>query len=278
MHPTNHTTFPNPNLTNGQRRQILPILEGKVLRHVADRSKGSEIGYVICPRTNVAIKTESKGEQDGVLYCYMDPAVERVMAQSARIWFTDAEGARRHHTLDVRAKRYDGVIHGLLFKPDSKAVESDLRTFTKMLAAVTPKEVANTLNYVTDRDLPEYGLSNAAAMLSCRRESRTEVDAALAELAPGIEGDISIADLCVALGGGRIAFRPVMRAIFYGTLVCVSEGLIDPSTIVRFSGIVMPDLDADGPIQVRGLERVNGAPPQPAKPKPGHKNHSYRAS
>ncbi len=264
--------------TERTTRLILPVLVARVLRAIADRSKGSEIGYVICPRTNIAIKTESGNEHNTVLYCYLDRAIERVMVQSARIFFKNAAGERTHHTLDVRAKRFDGHIHGLLVKPDSKAVDSDLRTFTRMLAAVTPKKVADDLNYVTERDMPEHEIRNAAATLSCRREPRTEVDSLLAGIAPSIIGDVTIAELCAVLGGGRIAFRPIMRAIFYGTLECVTDGLIDSTSVVRFSGTVMPDLDAAGPIKVHDMNRVDGTPPQPAKQKPGFKHASYRES
>ena len=250
----------------------------KVLRNVASRSRSSEIGYVICPRTNIAVKSESGNEHNAILYCYMDPAVERVTAQSARVYYQDDKGKRRHHTIDLRAHRYDGYIHGLLVKPDSKAVETGLRVFTKMLAAVTRKEVANDLNYVTERDMPEHELRNAALILSCRRERRTEVDDALGKLAPTIDGDIPIAELCAALGGGMHAFRPVVRAIFYGTLNCVTDGLINPTSIVRYSGSVQPDLDADGPIFVQDARRIDGTAPKEVKRKPAKKRHSYRKS
>lgn len=253
---------------------IAPILAGGILRDFADRSKGSEIGYVLCPRTNTAIKSESGIEHNAVFVLYSDREIERVFAQSARIDYTDAEGKPSTHTLDLRARRWDRYIHGVLVKPDGKSEE--LRELAKRLAPKTPKTVADELNIVTDRDLPDYAVQNARLVLSCRREDRDQVDVALAQVAPTILGDISIADLCAELGEGGMAFRPIVRAIFYGTLDCVTEGPITPATLVRFSGCVMPDLDADGPVQQIDAVHVDSRAPKPRRIKPGTKRFSYR--
>lgn len=256
---------------------IAPVLVGAVKRDVPDRSKGSEIGYVLCPRTNTALKSESGIEHNAIFVLYGDRDIERVLPQSARISLVNDNGKTVTHTIDLRARRWDRYVYGLLCKGDSKATHIDQRHETRQLAAITPKSVADELNFITDRDLPAYEVENARLMLSCRREDRDEIDAALVALAPNFGNDVSIADVCATLGAGGLGFRPIVRAILYGTLECVTEGLITPETMVRFSGFVMPDLDADGPIQPIGAELINGSSAKPRRRMPGAKAASHRS-
>ena len=121
-------------LPEGQRAGILPILLPETLREGPPRSRCAEIGYLICPRTNIVIQDESSIEHHCILFCYSDPSIERVFTNSARIRYTNEADEVHHHTLDIRAKRFDGYIYGLLAKPDSRAVSIDLRTFTKRLS------------------------------------------------------------------------------------------------------------------------------------------------
>lgn len=256
---------------------VTPVLVGDTKRDVPDRSKGSEIGYVLCPRTNIAIKSESGIEHNTIFVLYGDREIERVFAQGARISHVNDNGKTVTHTLDLRARRWDRYVYGLLCGTDSKAVYIERREQTRQLAAVTPKSVADELNFVTERDLPAFEVENARLMLSCRREDRDEIDTALTALAPSLNNDVSIADVCASLGVGGLAFRPVVRAILYGTLERVTDGLITPDTMVRFSGTVMPDLDADGPVQVLGAETFNGSSAKPRRRKSGDKAFSHRS-
>lgn len=227
---------------------IPSLRKSKAIRDVPERSKGAEIGTFVCPKTNVVISTESGNESDVLQVCFADPRVTRVKEQAVRLHYTDAQGVARKHVLDLLVEQDDGYSRGLLVKPDSKAVATDLRGFTKALAAVTPTSVVNELNYVTERDMPETAKRNACCFNSVRRDRRTYVDDLVKDIAPSLTEEVMIGELADRLGGGRIAFRPLVRAIFYGTFELLTEGLIGPESYVRYSGSVMPDLDAAGPV------------------------------
>lgn len=255
---------------------IPSLRKSKAIRDVPERSKGSEIGAIVCPKTNVVIQTESGNENSAVLVSFADPTVVRVKEQALRLSYTDEEGVKRKHTLDLLVEREDDFAHGLLVKPDGKAVAGDLRGFTKALASVTPTSMVDELNYVTERDMPETDIRNAGCINSVRRDRRTYVDDLLREVAPSLTDAVTIGELTDRLGGGRLAFRPVVRAIFYGTLELLTEGLIGPESYVRYSGIVMPDRDASGPVPP--LRSAASLPREP-KPRPssGKRRFSYRS-
>ncbi len=100
----------------------------------------------------------------------------------------------------------------------------------------------------------------------------------LLDLAPSLSQPIRIGELTGILGGGAIAFRPVLRAIFFGTLSYLGFGVINEDSLVKFSGEVMPDLDRAKPVpfEVTGTSE----PPVICKPtkrkSPPKKRFSYR--
>jgi hypothetical protein len=213
------------------------------MRKMPERSKGSAIGYVICPTTNTIIKSESDTEHKAIQYLYADPAVRRVQEQFAAIEYPDDQGEFHTHYLDLRAVTHAGSNFGFLVKPSSTAARTRLSDFAKMLSDWTPSSVADQLDVITERDMPEWQVRNSQHFLDVRRDHRTYTDELVAAAAPDLLDPIAIKDFAVQFGGGEFAFRPILRAIFFGTFVCVTPGLIDADSQIQFSGAVTPDLD-----------------------------------
>lgn len=257
--------------------RVEPLRKGMALRNSARRSKGSERGEIVCPKTNVVILTESGLEHNAVLCAFADPKVVRVRDQDREIRYRDAAGAKRKHVLDLRIETDGGYVYGGLVKPQSKAIKQDLRGFATELAKFTPKSVADELVLIDERAMPEWEIRNATLFNSVRRGNRTVVDDELTAIAPTLVDEISICALSQLLGGGQVAFKPIARAIFYGTLECTVRGLITSRTLVRFSGKTMPDLDKAGPVKPARSGIVRFDPPK-QRARPGGVRFSYRAS
>lgn len=221
------------------------ILKSRGLRQPASRSKGSKIGALVCPETNRLIFTESDKEHMAALSCYADPAIKVVREQAAVISYRDADGNKKDHTLDFVAETHEGQKVGILVKDGNQAAKMRLCDFVDMIAPYTPGSVADSLIYMTNYDLPEFHVRNAQHFLSVRRDERTPFDDLVREAAASLAEPTVIRDFTAQFGGGEFAFRPVMRSIFFGTFVVLTQGLIDADSVIQFSGTVMPDRDLD---------------------------------
>lgn len=218
------------------------ILTSPMLRELPDRSKGSMIGTLVCPVTDRLIHSESNIEHRAVLHCYHDRAVKTVRTQAVKISYP-ADGADADHYVDVLAATWDRQSRGLVVKHSDKAAKMRLSDFVEYLAAHTDPSVVTALEPFTERDLPEFHVANARLFYAVRDDVRTYYDDLVREAAPAVKTPITIREFMEPMGGGRFAFRPVARAIFWGTLDVVSAGKIDPDSMIAFSGTVMPDLD-----------------------------------
>lgn len=224
---------------------IIPaIKKARGARKVAARSKGSMKGGLVCPVTDCMIETDSNPEHGAVVHAYRDPRVRTVRTQ-AKINYWTPDGVQASHYLDVVAETYGGLKVGLVVKHSSKAAKMRLTDFVAHLAEWTPASVADTLAPLTDRDLPEWHIRNCQHFLSVRADQRGAFDDLVREHAHELEDPTPIRDFTARFGGGEFAFRPVMRAIFWGTFEVMTDGLIDADTVIRFSGEVMPDLDQE---------------------------------
>ncbi|MFD1944298.1 hypothetical protein [Paradevosia shaoguanensis] len=229
------------------------IKKSRGSRKVAARSKGSVKGGLVCPVTDRMIETDSNIEHNAVVHAYSDRNVRTVRTQAARIDYRTPEDVEASHHLDVVAETYGGLKAGLVVKHSSKAAKMRLTDFVAHLAEWTPASVADTLAPLTDRDLPEWHVRNCQHFLSVRADQRGAFDDLVREHAHEVVEPTPIRDFTARFGGGEFAFRPVMRAIFWGTFEVMTEGLIDADTVIQFSGEVMPDLDQERryPLPVR---------------------------
>lgn len=221
------------------------IRDTLAIRKIAKRSKGSKIGGLVCPATFRLIRTESEIEHAATQHCYADRAVATVREQAARIVGQTPEGDKFTHILDLVAITFKGLKLGLVVKHSSKAAKMRLCDFVATLAPWTPKRVADRVLPLTNRDLPEFHVRNAQHFLSVRRDQRNVFDDLVREAAPLVVEPTTIREFTAQFGGGEFAFRPVLRAIFFGTFVRLEDGLIDADTEIQFSGSVEPDLDQD---------------------------------
>lgn len=195
------------------------------------------------PVTKIVILTESAIEKRLVRSLLADPKVANVRHQALKVSYLGADGEMHEHTVDVVATLLDGTKIGYVVKLESAAIKHDTRGLVQVLSKhASPRQVSR-LQLVTSRQLPEWGNRNARQLLNARRDRRTPVDDLLREMAPELTKPVRIGDLTARLGGGQFAFRPVLRAIHFGTLTYLSAGIIDENGKVKFSGQVRPDTD-----------------------------------
>jgi len=226
---------------------VRPLLNAEVVRLPAFGTNGSQTGAIVDPVTQVVILTESSIEKKLVRSLMADRNVVNVDHQAFLIQYTDANGDTKHHTVDIVATLRDGTRIGYVVKPEATAIKQELRGLVERMATfVQPADLA-VLQMVTSRNLPEWGNLNARMLANSRRDRRTYIDDLLRDSAPDLLRPICIGDLTDRLGGGAIAFRPVLRAIYHGTLDFLSHGVIGEESKVNFSGQIMPDTDLDIP-------------------------------
>lgn len=254
-----------------------PLLNTEALRLPAFGNNGSQTGAIVEPVTKVVILTESSIEKKLVRSLLADPNVISVRHQALKVSYLGTDGKIHEHTVDVVATLRDGTKVGYVVKPEATAVKHDTRALVETLSQhVSPKEVSR-LQLVSSRQLPEWSNRNARQLLNARRDRRTYVDDLLREVAPELIKPVRIGDLTARLGGGHVAFRPVLRAIHFGTLTYLGIGIIDENGKVKFSGQVRPDTD----LQIVPPRPVGDEPPvilrRKKAPKP-KKRASHRES
>jgi hypothetical protein len=219
------------------------LLNTEAIRSPAFGNNGSQTGAIVEPITKVVILTESSIEKKLVRSLLADRNVVEVRHQALRIAYVDEDGQVRHHTVDIVATFRDGTKVGYVVKPEAAAVKHNARALVETLSRHVSRVEVSRLQLVTSRQLPEWGNRNARQLVNARRDRRTYVDDMMREIAPELTKPIRIGDLTARLGGGHVAFRPVLRAIHFGTLEFLGFGTIDENGKVRFSGQVMQDTD-----------------------------------
>lgn len=268
------TYFPQPPQADRSDLYVVPLKNSAALRTPAFGGKSGQSGAIIDPRTNRIILTESAIEKRLVKTLLADRKVKSVREQAAVIPYIDALGHARNHTIDFIADLEDGEVVGLLAKDEHAASKHNLRGFAEHLAGQTSRSVANRLRVVTSRDMPEWHVQNVSLLVSVQRDRRTHVDDQLRLLAPQLSAPIKIGDLSTMLGGGQVAFRPIARALLYGTLTYLGLGKITPHCKVMFSGEVMPDMNLLGP----NVDPTQAEPPVLRRPKNSTPKKKPRAS
>ncbi len=222
---------------------LRPLLNTEAIRSPAFGNNGSQTGAIVEPVTNIVILTESSIEKKLVQSLMADNNVVHVRYQALMVTYQGADGEMHTHIVDIVATLQDGTKIGYVVKPETAALKHDTRGLTETMSRhVSPSQVSR-LQLVTSRQLPEWGNRNARQLLNARRDRRNDADALLRDMAPELTKPIRIGDLTARLGGGHLAFRPVLRAIYFGTLTYLGIGIIDENGKVKFSGQVMPDTD-----------------------------------
>lgn len=271
------THFIQPQQPDRSELSILPLRRVAAVRSPVFGTNGSQTGSIVEPVTQVVVLTESSIEKKLVRTLMADPNVKSVRHQALRITYVGEDGEQHHHTIDLLVTLRDGTRIGYIVKPEHVAVRDNVRGLVERMAASVSPEKVDRLQLVTSRQLPEWGNQNARQLLNARRDRRSHVDDMLRDMAPKLVLPIRIADLTARLGGGHVAFRPVLRAIAFGTLEYLGTGVIDENSRVRFSGTVEPDLDAPKPAAFDHLSSEE--PPvirAPVKPNAPVKRASHR--
>lgn len=269
------THYVQPQPPDRSQLVVVPLKNSAALRNPAYGGKGGQSGALVDPSDNRIILSESSIEKKTFKTFLADRHVKTLREQAAVIPFLDEDGEPHTHIIDAIVERRDGGTIGVLGKSEDSAAKHNLIGFAERLAAQTPKSVAHRLQVVTSRNLPEWHVQNSSLILSVRRDNRTPVDNALRELAPSLTKPIRIGKLSRLLGGGQIAFRPIVRALHYGTLTFLGLGRIDINSKVVFSGTVEEDTDRFGPIidpqqeQPAVFRRPKKVPPK--KPRASHR-------
>lgn len=271
------THFAQPPQPDRSELFVVPLKNSTALRTPVFGGRSGQSGAIVDPRTNRIILTESAIEKRLIKTLLADRKVKSVREQAAELPHVDEHGATHTHTIDVIAELDDDQRVGYLAKDEHAATKHDLRGFAERLAGQTPRSTADRLQVVTSRDMPEWHVQNTSLLVSVRRDRRTHVDDELRMLAPQLLTPIKIGELSEMLGGGHVAFRPIARALFYGTLTYLGLGRITKDCKVMFSGKVEPDFDLLGP----EVDPTQEEPPvlrRPKKAKPRKRRASRRSS
>ena len=226
---------------------IVPLRNIEAVRTPAFGTNGSQTGAIVEPVTMLVILSESSIEKKVFRSLLADSNVISVRHQALTIAYLGGDGLLKHHTVDLVATLRDGTRIGYVVKKESAAIKHDMRGLVEKMATFVPTSKLDRLQLVTSRQLPEWGNQNARKLLNARRDRRTHIDDQLIEIAAELVKPIRIGDLSRRLGGGSIAFRPILRAIRLGTLTYLGFGVIDQNGLVKFSGNVMADTDLPGP-------------------------------
>lgn len=256
---------------------MVPLKNSEALRTPVFGGMSGQAAAIVDITSNRIVLTESSNETKAVVTLLADHQVKTVREQPARIPYLGADGQWHEHTADLLAERHDADNVIFLVKDEHSAAKKRLWDFAENLARHTPKSVADRVQVLTSRHMPEWHNQNASLIVSARRDRRTYVDDELRVLAPELIDPVRIGDLSARLGGGQIAFRPIVRALYYGTLTYLGLGLIDVDAKVVFSGQVKDDTDRFGP----PVDPNQSEPPifrKPVKAKPKKPRASRRTS
>ncbi len=263
-----------PRVTDEVQHKIAPLKPSTAKILPPYGSKGSQAGALIEPREGRVLWSASSVEKNAMVTMLADPAVKTVREQAARISYLADDNEAHQHVLDLIVERWDGEMPALMIKPEEAAVRHDIRGLARRVAASTPRSIATRVQPFTTRHMPKWHMQNASLFLAVRRDRRTQIDEVLRELAPSLTTPVTVGDLSNHLGGGDVAFRPIARAVHYGTLEFLSRGEFDATSYVRFSGEVKPDTDADGP----PIDVEVDAPPRIARSTSAEKRRAHRGT
>jgi hypothetical protein len=194
-----------------------PTLPTVASRIPSLKSRGTVRGNVI--HNNRVHVYESGLEQNVLRYFCARPDVAEVIDQPPPVYYVDADGKRHQHTFDFLIELKDGSRHFIFVKPEEKVRKYNLRSLIRLIAAQVPKNVADKVHLITDKNFTRSDLHNNHQAAECLKFPVHEHDALIDRITGDLTGAAKISDLVEVSGLGGMAFRAIVRLIAQGVLV-----------------------------------------------------------
>ncbi|WP_146259495.1 TnsA endonuclease N-terminal domain-containing protein [Palleronia aestuarii] len=153
------------------------------------------------------------------------------------IAYAGQNGDRRQHTFDFLATFRSGRRFAIAVKPKALADRQHFSSELALVAAATPRRVADEVMLITDTDIDNTEARNAARYLHIVRTPDAEADHWLACRIETTSEACRIGDLISASGMGGRTFRAVFKAIYAGYLSVDRRQPITADTIVRIGAV-----------------------------------------
>lgn len=207
-----------------------PPEKSRGLRKFKLTSRASSRGISIIDRR--CVKHESRGERKATMIVRARPDTLKVIEQSPRIEYVDADGVVHEHTFDLHVFRTDGSKAAIDVKPAAKVKSSGIRQLHTLLAGQLSPRTADELVVMTEKMYTRADLYNAELMHSLRRQHFPDDDETILRLVRRMKGPSPIADLLKRSKLAGYGFNAVVRAIADGHLRMIERRRIEYPAIV----------------------------------------------
>lgn len=158
--------------------------------------------------------------------------VREIFEQLPRVKYIDQCGKERTQIFDILAHMTDGERIAIAVKPYDVAKRKGFFEELAIIAPQIPREVADRVVLLTDRQLRGHALFNAELIHAVRLDEDPEADAGVRASLKQVSGCLTIADLVAKSGMKGRSFRSIVRFIADGVLQQQTEGRIDYCTVV----------------------------------------------
>jgi hypothetical protein len=193
-------------------------------------SKGSVRGFSIFDGKRVNF--ESRGEYKAASIIRARPDTLRVVEQSPKIEYLDADGKVRTHVFDLQVFRIGHCIVAVDVTPAALVETRGIRELHALIAPQISRRVATSLLVFTERMYTRADLYNAELMHAVGRQHFPEDDEAILKLVSRMKGPALVADLVSKSRLNGYGFNAIVRAIAAGHLKVTERRRIDYGAVV----------------------------------------------
>jgi hypothetical protein len=207
-----------------------PPEKSKGLRHFKFTSKGNSRGAAVID--GVSVESESRHERIGTLVVRARPDTLRVVEQTPRIEYVDADGIVREHYFDLKVTKTCGTSVAIDFKPSRLVKKSAIRELHRLIAPqMSPRDADNIL-LMTERMYSRVDKLNATLMHTMARQDYPDDDEKIRRLIARMTAPEAISDIVKKSRLAAYGFGAVVRAISAGSLRMLEARQIDYDAIV----------------------------------------------
>jgi hypothetical protein len=193
-------------------------------------SKGSVRGFSIIDGKRVNF--ESRAEYKAASIIRARPDTLRIIEQSPKVEYVDADGKFRTHVFDLQVFRIGGSIVATDVTPAALVETRGIRELHALIAPQISRRVATSLLVFTERMYTRVDLYNAELMHAVGRQHFPEDDEAILTLVGRMKGPAPIADLVSKSRLNGYGFNAIVRAIATGHLTMTERRRIDYDAVV----------------------------------------------
>lgn len=158
--------------------------------------------------------------------------VREIFEQLPRVKYLDQCGKERTHTFDILAHMTDGERIAIAVKPYDVAKRKGFREELAIIAPQIPREVADRVVLLIDRQLRGSRLFNAELIHAVRLDADPVADAAVWAVVDRLDRPTTVAEVVRISGKKGRGFRSVVRMIADGALDMISRGRIEYGSVV----------------------------------------------